>query len=103
MEEDNPENHSDGYLPILDCKMKMEFVDGNNVIRYKFYKKPMATNEVTWRRSALPIRSKIDILTNDLVRRLRNGDKLSSKEEIEIMRTLYRYNLFSSLNPARYK
>ena len=83
MEEDIPENHSDGYLPILDCKMKMEFVDGNNVIRYKFYKKPMGTSEVTWRRSALPIRSKIDILTNDLVRRLRNCDMLSSKEEIE--------------------
>ena len=31
MEEDIPENHSDGYLPILDCKMKMEFVDGKNV------------------------------------------------------------------------
>ena len=83
MEEDIPENHPDGYLPILDCKMKIEVIDGINVIRYKFYKKPMATSEVTWRRSALPIKSKIDILTNDLVRRLRNCDRLCEREEIE--------------------
>ena len=42
MEEDIGSNHNDGYIPILDTKMKVI----NNKIRFKFYSKPMATKRL---------------------------------------------------------
>ena len=79
MEESIPEDHIDGYLPILDTKMRLERVDGTTRIRHLFYRKPMASKEVTWARSALTTRNKRDILIQDLVRRLRNSDSTVSQ------------------------
>ena len=74
MEIDLPEKHADGYLPILDTKMQLETINGCNKIRHVFYQKPMASQEVTWKKSSLGVQLVRDILVNDLIRRLRNCD-----------------------------
>ena len=93
MEESIPEDYVDGYLPILDNKMRLERVDGITRIRHLFYRKPMASKEVTWARSALTTRSKRDILIQDLVRRLRNCDSAVSEKEKEEIISEYSYSM----------
>ena len=58
-----------------------------------FYRKPMATKEVTWARSALTTRNKRDILIQDLVRRLRNCDSTVSQQEKEEIISEYSYSM----------
>ena len=50
MEEDVGYNHEDGYIPILDTRMRMH---GGGII-HKFYAKPMTSREVIWARSSIP-------------------------------------------------
>ena len=45
----------DGYIPILDTKMRMH--EGG--IIHKFYAKPMTSREVIWARSSIPTTNKI--------------------------------------------
>ena len=71
MEEDIGENHPNSRLPILDCEM---WIENGQKIRHRFYKKPMATEEVVWERSALPISSKTNISLEEMGRRLKNCD-----------------------------
>ena len=56
MEEDVGCNHEDGYIPILDTKMRMH--EGG--IIHKFYAKPMTTREVIGARSSIPTTNKMN-------------------------------------------
>ena len=58
-------------LPILDYEM---WIENGQKIRQRFYKNPMATEEVVWERSALPISSNTNILLEEMGRRLKNYD-----------------------------
>ena len=60
-----------GWLPTLDVKLRVE---DNNIISYQFYEKPTTTNTMVPKRSALNENSKMQILANDLVRRLSHTD-----------------------------
>ena len=55
MEEDIGENHPTNKLPMLDIQVWME---EDSRIRYSFFSKPMATEELTWERSVLPQKQK---------------------------------------------
>ena len=52
---DVPSNYSDGYVPILDVKVSIN-CDKN--IDYIFYKKPMASRNVTHKKSAMSVSQK---------------------------------------------
>lgn len=68
MVEDTPSNHESGFLPISDTQMAVR--DGRFI--FKHYTKPMASLEVTLNMSAMSNSAKLNILTNEGTRRLRN-------------------------------
>ena len=68
-EEDFPEN----WLPTLDLELKVE----ENKVLHRYYEKPTTTRLTVQLRSAMEERNKMQILSNDLVRRL-----LNSMEEV---------------------
>ena len=85
MKEDVPSENSDGKLPILDTKMWVERgVDGLEQIRYELYEKPMVSRVMTMERSSLPIKTKITVLSQEVVRWKRNtwrGEERSRGDE----------------------
>ena len=86
MKEDVGSNYQDGMLPMLDVKMwvgNREGRNGGKEIKYRFYEKPMASKVVLMERSALPIKTKIQILVQEIVRRRRNTYQGESRMEIE--------------------
>ena len=68
MKEDVPGAHPNGRLPILDTEVQI--LDGK--ITHFHYSKPMASLEVIPKRSSMSMRSKLDILTQEANRRIRN-------------------------------
>ena len=68
MVEDTPSNHESGFLPILDTQMAVR----NGCFTFKHYTKPMSSLEVPLNMSAMSNSSKLNILTNEGTRRLRN-------------------------------
>ena len=93
MEVDTPENHTNLKLPILDTSMWLESNCGVTRIRHEFYKKPMSSEHVTWKRSALGKKQIRDILVQDLVRRLRNCDSSTETEVICEIISSYNYSM----------
>ena len=59
------------WLPTLDLKLRVE---KTNQISYRFYEKPSTTNVMMQKRSSLDENSKVQILSNDLERRLAHTD-----------------------------
>ena len=57
-----------GWLPTLDTNI---MVTKENIVRYKYYEKPTTTQITILKHSAMAENSKIQILANDLVRRLK--------------------------------
>ena len=70
MVKDIPHNHDSGYLPILDTQMAV--CEGK--FTFKHYTKPMASVEVTLERASMSMAAKLNILTAEGSRRLRNCD-----------------------------
>ena len=68
MKEDTAGNHPSHRIPILDTEMAVE---GNQIVHYH-YSKPMSSLEVTMEKSAMSMSAKINILTQEGSRRLRN-------------------------------
>ena len=69
----------EGWLPTLDTQLRVE---DNNVVSYRFYEKPSTTNTMVPKRSALTENSKLQILSNDLVRRLSHTDIRQDKKTL---------------------
>ena len=68
MEVDYPSNNADGWLPVLDNKMRIE--DGK--VDWKFYRKPVDSKFFILSRSALSGRIKRSSLAQEGIRRLKN-------------------------------
>ena len=66
---DVPSNHSDNRIPILDLKVR---INVNNEIEYIFYKKPMSSDYVTLKNSALSMQQKMATLTQQCFSRIHN-------------------------------
>ena len=60
------------WLATLDTEIRVEC---NNIISYRQFEKPTTTNTVLMKRSALEENAKIQILSNELARRLGNTDE----------------------------
>ena len=83
MEEDYPSKNCDGKLPILDLKV---WIGENQLIMYQFYRKDMASRLLMMSRSAMPHKMKINVLTQEAIRILRNcSGKMKWKEVANIL------------------
>ena len=71
---DCPSNNPSGKMPLLDCQIWMEQneVYPSGQILYNHYRKPMASKLTIQRNSALPQQQKITIMTQEVLRILRN-------------------------------
>ena len=70
------EEEFDGWLPTLDTNIT---VNKENLVFYKFYEKPMASNTVLHFRTAMPEDAKIRSLSNELTRRM-----MTTSERVDI-------------------
>ena len=59
------------WLPTLDMMIRVE---DSNIISYNYFEKPTTTNVMVQKRSALGENTKVQILSNELVRRMGNTD-----------------------------
>ena len=91
------EDFEDKRLPTLDCKL---WFNKDWTINHTYYEKPMKSQMMIPARSAMPERQRMNILSNDLVRRLSNI-KLEQVEEGEIERVVNQYT--SQLRTSGYE
>ena len=68
----------EGWLPTLDTRIRVE---ESNLVSFSYYEKPTVTNVMVQRRSAMEENSKVQIIANDMVRRLANTDPRQGKKE----------------------
>ena len=82
---DFPSNNANHRIPILDTEHWIEDVEMEGErkpqILYSHYAKPMSNKYLVHRESAIPTRSKMNILIADLVRIMRNVSRLCKLEE----------------------
>ena len=79
---DAPGNNPDGRMPVLDLKLWLESDEnGVNRVRFCFYEKPMASQYVIKRESALPWQVKKMTLAGEVARRCLNMDTQAWEEE----------------------
>ena len=77
------EDYQDMWLPTLDTRLK---VGEDNRVLHGFYEKPTSSNLTVQRRTAMGEDAKIQVLSNDLVRRLKNNsEELGMGAKIEIV------------------
>ena len=70
-------------VPILDVKVKL---DDEGKLIYKFYQKPCVNRQVVNKNSAIPLRTKFTILTQECFRRLHNSsDELDMCTKCDIL------------------
>ena len=72
------DDFADAKLPTLDFKL---WVVDKNVVVYSFFEKPMSSNQVIHRDSALPENMKISSLTAEVLRRMMNVSELLPDSE----------------------
>merc|ERR1712121_361141 len=65
LEADFPSNHEDKKVPILDVKV---WINKDNKVIHEYYSKPMSSKYVVHERSAMPLKTKRTILTQELLR-----------------------------------
>ena len=59
-------------LPLLDTELWVEKSDSGCFLKFSFYEKPMKNPFCIMKSSAMSERSKIQILSQDLIRRMQN-------------------------------
>ena len=75
---DCPSLHPSGWMPLLDLEVR---VAPDNSIDYRFFSKPCSSPYVMLKDSAMPARSKMSSLTQEVIRRLRNTRTTLAWEE----------------------
>ena len=82
MVKDVPGNHSNGFLPILDTQMAV--IGG--LFRFQHYLEPMSFLEVTLHKAAMRTSSKLNILTQEGNKRIRDWDlEMASTLKVKYM------------------
>jgi hypothetical protein len=96
----------EGVLPTLDLVI---WVGDNNKVLYRHYQKPMASNMVLQRGSAMPENMKVASLNQEVIRRMMNTSEeldISVKTEVadEVVRgeRIVRGGISSMSHPAQY-
>ena len=77
------EDFEDSWLPTLDTKLK---VSESNQVLFTFYEKPTSSNLTVQRRTAIGEDAKVQVVSNDLVRRLQNNtEELGRGAKVEMV------------------
>ena len=77
------EEFEGGWLPTLDVNLK---VDKANTVQFKFYEKETCAKKTVQKDSAMEENSKIQTVSNDLVRRLNNTrESMGAREQIKVV------------------
>ena len=80
---DTPSNYNDRKIPILDVKVGM---NSEKKIEYEFYQKPIANKCVTHKTSAMSIKQKMHILTQQCFSRLHNtSESISTSRTVQLL------------------
>eukprot|EP00794_Sanderia_malayensis_P004006 gene4006-4555_t len=82
LEIDCPSNHDDGKMPSLDLKLHVRDVGGAKKIVHEFYAKAVSSKAMINAESALPMRQKRTILTQEVLRVLLNCSACIPWEEV---------------------
>ena len=69
---DIPEYHEDSTLPMLDFCTWIDSSSSKPLIKHKFYEKPCASNMVIEASSSQPHKVKINTLSQEVIRRMKN-------------------------------
>ena len=77
---DTPSSNSSGWMPILDLECRV----ADDIVEYKFYKKPVTTPYLILSRSALPTKIKWASLVQEGVRRLVNTRRQLDWDTIKV-------------------
>ena len=65
LEADHPTRHEDGKVPILDLKV---WIDERNRIVHEYYMKPVSSKAVVNHKSAMPLRDRRTVITQEILR-----------------------------------
>ena len=65
---DYPSKHAEGKVPMLDVRMWIDETEGRRRILYEHYEKEMATKMVIHAQSAIPMKTKRSVLTQEVLR-----------------------------------
>ena len=90
---DYPSNYDDGKMPILDMRVWM---NQKREIEYIFYEKPMRSNLVIGKNSALPMMMKMKTLTQETFRRIHNTRESLREEYLPEILSKYSQKLKDS-------
>ena len=66
---DCPSEHNNGWMPLLDLAVRKA---EDNSIDYIYYEKPSSSKFLMMKQSAMPFRTKVSCLTQEVRRRLKN-------------------------------
>ena len=80
------EEFEGGWLPTLDTNLR---VGGDNLVQFKFYEKTTCSKKTVQKTSAMEENSKIQTVSNDLVRRL--GNTRESMGAVEMCKVVDQY------------
>ena len=113
LETDHPSRHEDKKMPILNLRVWIQNIEGRNLIVYEHYRKEVATKATVHARSALPMRQKKTILTQELLTIMKNcSPNLEEAKRVEhinqFMKRLqfagynkeFRFDVFNSASKA---
>ena len=87
------EDFIDGWLPTLDTALR---VTDQNQVAFKFWEKPTNCNRTLHMRTAMGENQKIQILTQEMIRRMANTKEDTSKEDKVAILDSYCQKLFNS-------
>ena len=87
------EDFDEGWLPTLDTTLRVE---EDNSIMYKYFEKATTTNQTVQKASAMDENSKIQILANDMIRRLGNTKESVTNKEVSMVVDVYGQKLMNS-------
>ena len=70
-----------GEIPMLDFQLRVEHLSEGEVVRFRYYEKPCTSDRVLAMDSAMSLKLKVQSLSNEIIRRLRNTDRLTTQAE----------------------
>ena len=81
------------WLPTLDLRIRVE---EDNLVSFSYFEKPTVTNVMVQQRSAMEENARIQILSNDMRRRLSNTDPRQGREEYTRVVDMFAKKLLTS-------
>ena len=90
---------SGDLVPMLDTSLRVDHIKEGETVVYRFYEKPCAFNMVIMAQSAMPSRVKFQTLSNEVIRRLWNSDRLTTSNSMraQLMQKMANSSYLASL------